>query len=204
MTWKQTERAIAKRLNGRRLDATGTATVVVVTDQLAVEVKNRKELPAVTKDGAFRAEVVTNIGSVEDAELAIQFGAEGVGLFRTEFLYLQRSSMPTIAEQVRAFQRVFEVMSGRPVVVRTLDIGGDKEVSYLSTEKVPNPFLGWRAIRMIRERPDALENQFTALLQAVGQVSALPCRCCSVCGWMNSAWLLLPFQPSRTSSVNGV
>ncbi len=76
---------------------------------------------------------------------------EGVGLFRTEFLYLQRSSMPTIAEQVRAYRRVFEVMDGRPIVVRTLDIGGDKEVPYLGTEKEPNPFLGWRAIRMIRD-----------------------------------------------------
>ncbi len=146
------------------------------------EAKRRAELsqaekPAVTRDGALRAEVVANIGNVEDAEQAIRFGAEGVGLFRTEFLYLQRSSMPSIAEQARAYRRVFEVMAGRPVVVRTLDIGGDKEVAYLGTQKEPNPFLGWRAIRMIRERPDVLENQFTALLQAAGEVSAAGMGC---------------------------
>ncbi|MFZ6020683.1 MAG: phosphoenolpyruvate--protein phosphotransferase [Chloroflexota bacterium] len=138
---------------------------------------SQAEQPAITRDGAFRAEVVANIGSVEDAEQAIRFAAEGVGLFRTEFLYLQRSSMPSLADQVRAYRRVFEVMGERPVVVRTLDIGGDKEVPYLGTEKEPNPFLGWRAIRMIRERPDVLENQFLALLQAAGQVTAegIPC-----------------------------
>ena len=133
---------------------------------------SQAEQPAITRDGAFRAEVVANIGNVEDAEQAIHFGAEGVGLFRTEFLYLQRSSMPLLSDQVRAYRRVLEVMVERPVVVRTLDIGGDKEVSYLGTEKEPNPFLGWRAIRMIRERPDVLENQFSALLQAAGQVTA--------------------------------
>ena len=138
---------------------------------------SQAEQPAITRDGAFRAEVVANIGSVEDAEQAIRFAAEGVGLFRTEFLYLQRSSMPSLADQVRAYRRVFEVMGERPVVVRTLDIGGDKEVPYLGTEKEPNPFLGWRAIRMIRERPDVLENQFSALLLAAGQVTAegIPC-----------------------------
>ena len=138
---------------------------------------SQAEQPAITKDGAFRAEVVANIGSVEDAEQAIRFAAEGVGLFRTEFLYLQRSSMPSLADQVRAYRRVFEVMGERPVVVRTLDIGGDKEVPYLGTEKEPNPFLGWRAIRMIRERPDVLENQFSALLLAAGHVTAegIPC-----------------------------
>lgn len=133
---------------------------------------SKAEQPAITRDGAFRAEVVANIGNVEDAEQAIHFGAEGVGLFRTEFLYLQRSSMPLLSDQVRAYRRVLEVMGERLVVVRTLDIGGDKEVSYLGTEKEPNPFLGWRAIRMIRERPDVLENQFSALLQAAGQVTA--------------------------------
>uniref|UniRef100_A0A7C4KXS6 Phosphoenolpyruvate-protein phosphotransferase n=1 Tax=Bellilinea caldifistulae TaxID=360411 RepID=A0A7C4KXS6_9CHLR len=138
---------------------------------------SQAEQPAITRDGAFRAEVVANIGSVEDAEQAIRFAAEGVGLFRTEFLYLQRSSMPSLADQVRAYRRVFEVMGERPVVVRTLDIGGDKEVPYLGTEKEPNPFLGWRAIRMIRERPDVLENQFSALLQAAGQVTAEGVRC---------------------------
>jgi phosphoenolpyruvate-protein kinase (PTS system EI component) len=131
---------------------------------------SQAEQPAITREGAYRAEVVANIGSVADAEQALRFGAEGVGLFRTEFLYLERNTMPSLAEQVRAYRRVFEMMDGRPVVVRTLDVGGDKEVSYLGMEKEANPFLGWRAIRMIRERPDVLENQFSALLQAAGQV----------------------------------
>ncbi|RCK75050.1 MAG: Phosphoenolpyruvate-protein phosphotransferase of PTS system [Anaerolineae bacterium] len=135
------------------------------------------ELPAITRDGAFRAEVVANIGGVEDAEQVLQFGGEGVGLFRTEFLYLERSTMPSIVEQVRAYRRVFEILDGRPLVVRTLDIGGDKEVPYLGMEKEPNPFLGWRAIRMIRERPDVLQNQFSALLQAAGQVIAEAGKC---------------------------
>ncbi|MCS7249273.1 MAG: phosphoenolpyruvate--protein phosphotransferase, partial [Anaerolineales bacterium] len=134
-------------------------------------------LPAITKDGSFRAEVVANIGNVEDAKLAVQFGAEGVGLFRTEFLYLNRTSMPSLAEQVRAYRQVLEIMGERPVVVRTLDIGGDKEVPYLGTEREPNPFLGWRAIRMIRERPDVLANQFTALLLAAGEVIAQGLNC---------------------------
>ncbi|MDW8316916.1 MAG: putative PEP-binding protein, partial [Anaerolineae bacterium] len=111
-------------------------------------------LPATPRDGDHPVEVAANIGSVEDAEQAVRFGADGVGLLRTEFLYLQRNAMPTLAEQVRTYRRIFEVLGGRPVVVRTLDVGGDKEVPYLGTGHEPNPFLGWRAIRMIRERPD--------------------------------------------------
>lgn len=134
-------------------------------------VLNQATLPAVTKDGSFCPEIVANIGSVEDAKSAIDFGAEGVGLFRTEFLYLQRNNVPTLAEQVRVYQDVLRVMGSRPVVVRTLDIGGDKEFPYLGTQKEPNPFLGWRGIRTIRERPDILEQQFIALLAAVAQTS---------------------------------
>ncbi len=128
--------------------------------------------PAIPRDGSGPIEVAANIGSVEEAELAVHFGADGVGLLRTEFLYLQRTSMPTLAEQVRTYSRIFQVLGSRPVVVRTLDVGGDKEVPYLGTGREPNPFLGWRGIRMIRERPDILEQQFTALLQAAGEVMA--------------------------------
>lgn len=134
-------------------------------------VLSQATLPAVTKDGSFHPEIVANIGGLEDAKSAIDFGAEGVGLFRTEFLYLQRNNVPTLAEQVRAYQDVLKVMGNRPVVVRTLDIGGDKEFPYLGTQKEPNPFLGWRGIRTIRERPDILEQQFIALLTAVAQTS---------------------------------
>jgi phosphoenolpyruvate-protein phosphotransferase len=121
--------------------------------------------PAVTLDGK-RVEVVANIGSAEEAERALEQGGEGVGLFRTEFLYLGRDSMPSEQEQTAAYRAVFQVLGLRPIVVRTLDIGGDKAVSYLGLNVEPNPFLGWRAIRMIRERPDILEGQLRALLAA--------------------------------------
>lgn len=131
---------------------------------------SRATLPAVLRGSDHAVEVAANIGSVEDAEQAVAFGADGVGLLRTEFLYLHRSTMPSISEQTNAYRRIFEVMGNRPVIVRTLDVGGDKEVPYLGTSKEPNPFLGWRAIRMIRERPDILRDQFVALLTAYSQV----------------------------------
>jgi phosphoenolpyruvate-protein phosphotransferase len=125
----------------------------------------RASQPAVTKDGVH-VEVVSNIGSAEDARKAVQYGAEGVGLLRTEFLYLDRDTMPTEEEQVTIYREIFEVMGSRPVVVRTLDIGGDKTVSYLGIKEEANPFLGWRSIRMISERPDVLYDQLRALLRA--------------------------------------
>lgn len=127
--------------------------------------------PATTLDG-HTVEVVANIGGHSDAQHALEQGAEGVGLFRTEFLYLDRDTMPGEAEQTGHYRAVFEVMGQRPMVVRTLDIGGDKAVSYLGLTQEPNPFLGWRAIRMIRERPDVLEQQLRALLVAGGQTQA--------------------------------
>jgi phosphoenolpyruvate-protein phosphotransferase len=127
--------------------------------------------PAVTQDGR-RVEVVANIGNAEDATRAIAQGAEGVGLFRTEFLFLDRETMPTIPEQAAAYQEAFRILANLPIVVRTLDIGGDKAVHYLGVTAEPNPFLGWRAIRMIRERPDVLESQLTALLKAGAETGA--------------------------------
>ncbi len=123
--------------------------------------------PAITTDGHV-VEVVANVGNLQDARQALNMGAEGVGLFRTEFLYLGRSSLPTENEQVRAYKGVFELMEGRPMVVRTLDVGGDKPVLYLNVVAEPNPFLGWRAIRMIDTRSDVLLRQFRALLIAAG------------------------------------
>jgi phosphoenolpyruvate-protein phosphotransferase len=123
------------------------------------------KLPAVTTDG-YQVEVVANIGNAADAKQAIEHGAEGVGLLRTEFMYLDRKSLPKEEEQVSAYREIFEVMAGLPIVVRTLDIGGDKEVDYLGLKQEPNPFLGWRAIRMVSESPGVLLDQFKALLQA--------------------------------------
>lgn len=126
---------------------------------------NAADQPAVTLDGK-RVEIVANVGNVEDAKLALKYGAEGIGLLRTEFLYLDRQAMPNERQQVEAYREIFELMDDRPLVVRTLDIGGDKAVSYLGLKEESNPFLGWRAIRMINERPDVLQNQFRALIRA--------------------------------------
>ena len=97
--------------------------------------------PAQTRDG-HTVEIVANIGGVEDARQAIDFGAEGVGLLRTEFLYLDYGRLPSEDEQVAIYREIFQVMGSRPVVVRTLDIGGDKPVDYLDLRPETNPFLG--------------------------------------------------------------
>ena len=123
------------------------------------------QAPAVTAEGE-RVEVVANIGGVDDAPLGISNGAEGVGLFRTEFLYLDRESLPSEAEQISAYKEVFSHYQGMPVVVRTLDIGGDKVIPYLDLPVELNPFLGWRGIRMLDGAEEIFLSQFRALLQA--------------------------------------
>jgi len=126
---------------------------------------NAAREPAITRDGLW-VEVVANIGGPEDVPGALAHGAEGVGLFRTEFLFLDRSSLPDEEEQVQVYRQVFDALQGLPVVVRTLDIGGDKAVRYLGFEQEANPFLGWRAIRMNEGRPDVFRSQVRALLRA--------------------------------------
>ena len=121
--------------------------------------------PAVTTDGV-RAEIVANIGNQRDALSAIDNGAEGVGLFRTEFLFMDRDDLPTEEEQVASYAEIARLMAGRPLVARMLDIGGDKPVPYLGIEHEDNPFLGWRAIRMLDGREDIYLTQFRALLRA--------------------------------------
>jgi phosphoenolpyruvate-protein phosphotransferase len=121
--------------------------------------------PAVTIDGKL-FEVVANIGSVDDVHNALKFGAEGVGLFRTEFLFLERTYSPDEEEQYQAYKAVLDVMGDRPVVVRTLDAGGDKELTYLSQGHEANPFLGWRAIRLCLSQPEMFKKQLHALLRA--------------------------------------
>ncbi|WP_423225211.1 phosphoenolpyruvate--protein phosphotransferase [Candidatus Amarolinea aalborgensis] len=120
---------------------------------------------AVTTDGVH-VEVVANIGSVADARRAIEAGAEGVGLLRTEFLYLNRDTAPTEADQEEIYRAIFDIMGQRPVVARTLDVGGDKELPYVNLGHEDNPFLGARAIRLYQERPDLIEPQLRALLRA--------------------------------------
>ncbi len=123
------------------------------------------QAPAVTADGK-RVEVVANIGGVADAPLGIKNGAEGVGLFRTEFLYLDRNALPTEAEQIEAYKTVFSLYKDMPMVVRTLDIGGDKVIPYLDLPQELNPFLGWRGVRMVDGAEPIFLQQFRALLQA--------------------------------------
>jgi phosphoenolpyruvate-protein phosphotransferase len=118
---------------------------------------------AITLDGK-PVEVVSNIGTIEEAKVAIELGAEGIGLLRTEFLYLDNDELPPFEQQVNAYKEIAAIMGDRPIVVRTLDIGGDKDVPYLDFMNEANPFLGWRAIRMIDERPDIFEVQIRALL----------------------------------------
>jgi phosphotransferase system enzyme I (PtsI) len=121
--------------------------------------------PASTLDGHV-VEVVANIGSVEGVQAALEAGAEGVGLLRTEFLYLERSSLPTEAEQYQAYKAIGDAFGRLPVVLRTLDIGGDKALPYLSLPAEQNPFLGLRAIRLCFARPDLLRPQLRAALRA--------------------------------------
>lgn len=129
------------------------------------ELAKLKDLPAVTLDG-HKVEVVANIGTIRDCEGAHRNGAEGVGLYRTEFLFMDRDQLPIEEEQFIAYKEVVEAMEGRLVVLRTMDIGGDKELPYLNLPKEMNPFLGWRAIRIALDRREILHAQLRAVLRA--------------------------------------
>ena len=124
-----------------------------------------KHLPCETTDGQ-RFEVCANIGTVKDVDGAERHGAEGIGLYRTEFLFMDRTQMPSEEEQFQAYKAVAEAMGDRSVIIRTLDIGGDKDLPYLNLPKELNPFLGWRAIRMCFDKPEILERQLRAILRA--------------------------------------
>jgi len=127
--------------------------------------QGRAHEPALTRDG-HRVEVVANVGNVEGARAALEAGAEGIGLLRTEFLYLERTTLPDEEEQYQAYRAIIEVFGHRPVVLRTLDIGGDKELPYLDLPREANPFLGFRAIRLCLARPELLKPQLRAALRA--------------------------------------
>lgn len=141
-------------------------------EKLLEEYNAEKELlkaytgkPSETKDG-IRVELVSNIGKPEDAKKVVECDGEGVGLFRTEFLFMDRDSVPTEEEQFEAYKEVAETLEGKPVIIRTLDIGGDKAIPYLGLEQEENPFLGFRAIRFCLKRRDIYEVQLRALLRA--------------------------------------
>jgi len=118
-----------------------------------------------SKDGR-RILIAANIGGIKDIEAAVKNGAEGVGLFRTEFLYMDKPSMPTEEEQFRIYRKAAELLDGRPLTIRTLDIGGDKSLPYLAMDKESNPFLGLRAIRLCLKNPDLFQTQLRAILRA--------------------------------------
>lgn len=129
------------------------------------ELAKLKDLPAITLDG-HQVEVCANIGTVRDIAGAERNGAEGVGLYRTEFLFMDRDALPTEEEQFEAYKAVAEACGDQAVIVRTMDIGGDKELPYMNFPKEENPFLGWRAIRIAMDRKEILRDQLRAILRA--------------------------------------
>lgn len=167
--------------NGDEVIVDGTSgEIILKPDEATIEeykvkideLRKEKELlvkyagkPSVTKDGV-KVELVCNIGKPEDAKKAVECDGEGIGLFRTEFLFMDRDSIPTEEEQFEAYKSVAEKMNGKPVIIRTLDIGGDKEIPYLGLDKEENPFLGFRAIRFCLQRDDIYKVQLRALLRA--------------------------------------
>lgn len=124
-----------------------------------------KNLPAITLDG-HQVEVCANIGTVCDIASAEHNGAEGIGLYRTEFLFMNRATLPTEDEQFQAYKAVAEAMGSQAVIIRTMDIGGDKDLPYMNLPKEENPFLGWRAIRIAMDHREILHAQLRAILRA--------------------------------------
>jgi multiphosphoryl transfer protein len=120
---------------------------------------------AKTQDGR-RVKVVANIGNINDAQVALNLGAEGVGLLRTEFLYLERTTAPSEEEQLQVYQAIAQILETRPLIIRTLDVGGDKPLAYLGIQPENNPFLGWRGIRYCLDRPNIFKTQLRAILRA--------------------------------------
>ena len=127
--------------------------------------KESANLPAVTTDG-YHVELFGNIGKAKDSKNALTMGAAGIGLYRTEFLYMENDTLPTEDVQFGEYKKVAEQMKGQPVIIRTMDIGGDKELKCLDLPHEMNPFLGYRAIRISLNRPDIFKVQLRALLRA--------------------------------------
>lgn len=134
-------------------------------EEMKEMLKNYKGKPSVTKDGHV-VELVANIGSPNDIDGVLENDGEGIGLYRTEFIYMESTDYPTEDEQYEAYKVVLEKMDGKPTVIRTLDIGGDKELDYLDLPEELNPFLGYRAIRLCLDRVDLFKTQLRALLRA--------------------------------------
>ncbi|WP_371362757.1 phosphoenolpyruvate--protein phosphotransferase [Sporomusa rhizae] len=133
--------------------------------QVRAELALLKDQAAVTIDGCC-VELAANIGGPRDIAPALANGAEAIGLYRTEFLFMDHEAAPTEEEQYQAYKAALEGMQGRAVVIRTLDVGGDKQIAYLDMPKEDNPFLGWRAVRMCLDRPELFKVQLRALWRA--------------------------------------
>lgn len=129
------------------------------------QAKQTAQQPAVTRDGKV-VEIAANIGGVHDSQVALEFGAEGVGLFRTEFLFMGRAKPPTEDEQLDIYRQVARTLGDRPLIIRTLDVGGDKPISYLNFDTEANPFLGQRGIRYCLNHPELFKTQLRAILRA--------------------------------------
>ncbi|HDE3352885.1 TPA: phosphoenolpyruvate--protein phosphotransferase [Staphylococcus aureus] len=168
---KQGDMIIVDGLNGDVIVNPTEDELIAYQDKRECYFADKKELQklrdadTVTVDGVH-AELAANIGTPNDLPGVIENGAQGIGLYRTEFLYMGRDQMPTEEEQFEAYKEVLEAMDGKRVVVRTLDIGGDKELSYLNLPEEMNPFLGYRAIRLCLAQQDIFRPQLRALLCA--------------------------------------
>lgn len=149
--------------SAEKLDAIKAQQAHIAAEK--AELAKLKDLTAETKDG-HRIEVVGNIGTIRDVDGVLRNGGEGVGLYRTEFLFMDRAQLPSEEEQFQAYKEIVEAMEGKLVVLRTMDIGGDKELPYLDLPKEMNPFLGWRAIRICLVRREILDTQLRAVLRA--------------------------------------
>ncbi|GAJ24593.1 unnamed protein product, partial [marine sediment metagenome] len=124
-----------------------------------------RDLPAQTMDGR-EVELAVNIAGPEEIDVALENGAEGVGLYRTEYLYMNRTTLPTEEEQLKAYKVVAQKANPYTVIIRTLDLGGDKFVSHFPVPQEINPFMGWRAIRLCLEKVDIFKVQLRAILRA--------------------------------------
>ena len=144
-------------------------------DQRRASARERAHEPGATRDGT-RIEVFANLGAAAEAVKAVELGAEGVGLLRTEFLFLDRSELPDEDEQVATLREIAVALDGRPLVVRTLDAGADKPLPALPMAPEANPFLGVRGIRLGLERPDVLATQLRAIVRS--PPSSRSRRCC--------------------------
>ena len=158
----------------------GKGEVIISPDNVQLEeytakraklLEERRELekfrgkPTVSADGKTY-ELVCNIGKPDDAKKAMEFDGEGVGLFRTEFLFMDKTSMPDENEQFEAYKKAALILKGKPLIIRTLDIGGDKDIPYLGMAKEENPFMGFRAIRYCLKNRDLFRTQLRAIIRA--------------------------------------